>query len=102
MNTSLVQADHPTYTIRCDNSINVQSCDVTVTLDVGLVSCSEDMLFEGIFVSVKCEAGLSVVEARKYRIWSSEKQFLAFIPYKLKTNKRAEGTCINIFSCRML
>jgi hypothetical protein len=32
-----------------DRSINVQNCDVTVTLDVGLVPCSEDVPFEGIF-----------------------------------------------------
>jgi hypothetical protein len=71
-----------------------------MTLDFGLVPCSEDVLFEGIFSW--CEAGLSVVEDRKYRIWSSEEQFLAFIPYKLRTKKRAEGTCINIYSCQML
>jgi hypothetical protein len=46
---------------------------------------------------VKCKAGLFVVEARKYRIWSSEEQFLAFIPCKLRKNKRAEETCINIY-----
>jgi hypothetical protein len=54
-----------------------------MTLDVGLVPSSEDVLFEGIF--------------SLYRIWSSEEQFLAFIPYKLRKNKRAEGTCINIY-----
>jgi hypothetical protein len=53
-------------------------------------------------VGVKCEAGVFVVEARKYCSWSSEGQFLAFIPYKLRRNERAEGTYINIFSCRML
>jgi hypothetical protein len=34
-NMSLVQADHPTYTTVTD-----RSCDVTVTLDIGLVPCS--------------------------------------------------------------
>jgi hypothetical protein len=46
---------------------------------------------------VKCEAGLSVVEARKYRSWSSEEQFVAFISYKLRTNERADWTYIDIF-----
>jgi hypothetical protein len=43
-NISMVQADHSIYTIVTD-----RSCDVTVTLDVGLVPCSEDTLFESIF-----------------------------------------------------
>jgi hypothetical protein len=45
-------------------------------------------------VGVKCEAGLSVVEARKYQIWSSKEQFLAFIPYRLRTNGRTEEISI--------
>jgi hypothetical protein len=43
-------------------------------------------------VGVKCEAGLAVIEARKYRRWFSEQQFLVFIPYKLRTSKRADRT----------
>ena len=39
-----------------DRSINVQSCDVTVTLDVGLVPCSEDVLMPS-SIGVKCDAG---------------------------------------------
>ena len=49
-------------------------------------------------VGVKCEAGLSVVEARKYRSWSSKEQFLAFIPYRLRINESTEETSISV-SC---
>jgi hypothetical protein len=45
-------------------------------------------------VGVKCEAGLSVVEAMKYQSWSSKEQFLAFIPYRLRTNDSTEETSI--------
>jgi hypothetical protein len=69
-----------------DRSINVQSCDVTMTLDIGL----RTFYLKASSVGVSCEAGLFVVQARKYRSWSSKKKFLAFIPYKLRTNKRAE------------
>ena len=47
-------------------------------------------------VGVKCEAGLSVVEAREYRSWPSKKEFNAFIPYRLRTNELTEETSINI------
>jgi hypothetical protein len=40
---------------------------------------------------------MQVMQARKYHIFSSEEQFLAFIPYKLRTNERAEWTCIKHF-----
>jgi hypothetical protein len=49
-------------------------------------------------VDVKCEAGLSVVEARKYRSWFSKEQFVAFIPYRLRTNESKEETFISV-SC---
>jgi hypothetical protein len=71
---------------------------MTVTLDVGLVPSSEDTLFVGIFCWCQVWSRFSVVEARNYWSWSSKKQFLAFIPYRLRTNERKEETSIS-FSC---
>jgi hypothetical protein len=85
---SLVHAGHPTYTIHCRQEYWCSElwCDCDIRCWSGILLWGRAVLSS---VDVKCEASLSVVKARKYRSWSSEQQFFAFITYQLKTNERA-------------
>ena len=70
---------------------------MNVTLDVGLETCSEDVLFEG--NSCWCQVWSRFDWSRKYWSWFSKEQYLAFIPYRLRINKRTEERSISTFSC---
>jgi hypothetical protein len=85
-----------------DRSINVQSCDVTMTLDIGLVPSSEDIIWRHLLLVSIVKQVCLLSRPGNIVVGPAKKKFLAFIPYKLRTNKRAEGTCINIFTIQMI
>lgn len=46
-----------------------------------------------------CEAGLSVVEVRRYQSWSRETHAFAFFPYRLRAYERAEKASVSTSFC---